>query len=123
MRADAELSFKIPTHSAIRSSSIAFWSDLFAVLARTQNKVGDFIGEHRLLALPFIEGLPEGEGLVTFASERADGFPVQLKSGGLRAGQGRSQDAVVACDGDVERQMMTAELEHPRTRCRRRTEK
>src|SRR6202012_2072782 len=49
------------------------------------------------------------------SSNGTDGFAVEMKAGRLCAGERRRENSFTAGDGDVQRQMMTAELQHPRS--------
>ena len=90
-----------------------FWLDGFAVLAWAEDEIGQAVAENGLFLLRFVEGVQEGEGLVAFRAERANGFSVAGEESGLRAGESWRKDAAIAGDGDIEREVVAAELEHP----------
>ena len=64
-------------------------------------------------SLRLIERVEEGEGFVAFLAERAHRFSVDGVESGLSPRESWREDAVFAGDGDVEREMVAAELDHP----------
>jgi hypothetical protein len=72
-----------------------------------------------LLSLRLIERVQQRERLVVLGAERTYGFPVGRVERGLCTGECRRQDTVLADDRDVDGQVMSAELEHPRLCIRR----
>ena len=87
--------------------------DRLAILPGPEHKIGDTVVQNRLLPLGLVEGVQQSERLIALLAERPHGFPVDRVESGLRAGQGRRENAVLAGDRDIERQMVAAELQHP----------
>src|ERR1700760_2448980 len=98
------------------------WNNRLPILSWTEHKIGKLVAQDRLLALLVVERFEQREPLITLLAERPHRFSAAGVEGRLRAGQSRRQHAALAGDRNVERQMMTSELQHPRVLLRRSSE-
>src|SRR5262249_61235587 len=96
----------------------AFTLNRAAVLAGAAHEIGKAILQDRLTALARVGRVDERERLVVFLTQRTN-FPALERVGrGLRRRQAGRHARVAPAERQVDRQMMTAELQHPRRRYR-----
>ena len=95
---------------------------VFAVLPGAEHEIADPVIQDGLLPLPLVERVDQREGLVVLLAERTDGSAVERVRGRLRRGQARRHHVGAPDHGDVDREVMAAELDHPRRGLGRRTE-
>src|ERR1700679_2218040 len=88
--------------------------NLLAVLAGSEHQVCQFVSQDCLLLLVLVERVEQRQRFVAFLAERTHGFSAHGVKGRLRSREGRCEDALASIDGDVQGQMMAAELEQPR---------
>src|SRR5271170_689159 len=117
------LGYHIEQHGAlavIHSRSLQpFRNNRLAILPGTKHKIGKLVAQDRLLALAVVECVEQGQSLVALLAEWPHGlssFDVERR---LSARQSRRENAAFAGNGNVECQMMAAELQHPRIFFRR----
>src|SRR5437762_2796832 len=84
-----------------------------AVVTGSCDDVLHFVIQSRLLLLGRAQGIHQSKSFVVLMTQRPDRLAIKGVHGGLRAGVARSEDVLRAGDGDVDRQMMSAELDHP----------
>src|SRR6202000_206964 len=97
--------------------------DFFFVLSGTHHEISDAVIQDSLFALIVGERLKKRQTFVTLGAEWANCLTVEYEKRGLRSGQAGREHAVATRYGDVEREMMTSKLEHPRTCLGRRADK
>ena len=93
-----------------------------AVLAGSEHEIGDAGTDDRFLALFVGQRVDQLERLVVLLAERANRPPFDRVDRGLRRGQARRHARLASRQRQVDREMVAAELQHPRRRHRRRTE-
>ena len=82
-------------------------------MPRPKNQVGHFVVENRLLALRFVQRVNQRKGLVVLGSERAHGLAVHRILRGLCRREAGRENPIETHHGNIQRQMMAAELQHP----------
>ena len=111
-------SLTMPAHSEITSSSIArcgsFLEDAFRPSGTgAEREVANQVIQDWPVYAAFIQCVQQGESLVILVGKRADRLAVGRVNGGLSAGQSWSDDAMLSGDGDVDREVVAAELQDP----------
>src|ERR1700743_3416740 len=87
--------------------------DCFTVLPGAEHEISYTIAEDCLFLLVIIQRIEKSERLVAFLPERTNGFSVDGIECRLSAGKRWREDTAFTGDGDVERKMVAAILQHP----------
>ena len=103
--------------SVQRGCQDAFRLDHFPVGARPEHQVSHLIVQDGLLLLRGIQRVDERKALVVFVAEGPYRLAVQGVLRRLGCRQARRHHVVRADNGDVDGEMMPAELNHPRGGC------
>src|SRR5689334_10905642 len=92
-----------------------------AVLPRTEHEIGHTVTQNGLAATTLVQGVQQRERLVALSAERPHRLSVDRIESRLSAGQCRSKNALLSGDGDIQRQVVPAKLQHPGSFFRRRS--
>ena len=116
----APFPYQIPQHRLLRrgkrGSTNPFGLDRPAILAGPEHQIRHAIAENGLAALLVIERIDQCEALVVLASQRTNRLSFERVCRRLRRRQTRRHGRLASGEGQVDRQMMSAELQHPRRR-------
>ena len=111
------LGYQIEQHRALpllhRGSLQTLGLDRFAILPRSEHKIGQPITQNRLFPLILVEGIQKGQSLVALLAKRPHGFSVARVESRLSASESRRENTACPGNGDIERQMVASKLQHP----------
>ena len=96
-----------------------FWLNHLAVAARAEHEIAHLETKDGPLALCFVQRTQQSECLVRFATERAHCLAFELINRRVRSGEARRECALPAEKRDIQPEVMSTELNHPRLRGRR----
>ena len=92
------------------------------VLTGPEHEIGHARAEDRLLALGVIQRVDQRKRLVVLVAERTDRPAFEFVDRGLRGRKAGRHARLASRHRQIDRQVMTAELQHPRRRHRRRSQ-